>query len=75
MDFTKSSRACLNNPIGKCCNKQHLMKYYKDSIKEFYVMNTSDFVDLWSHHKKFVEQKCDYVCPKKIVFYMKNYRN
>ena len=41
------------------------MKYYKDSIKEFYVMNTSDFVDLWRHHKKFVEQKCDYVCPEK----------
>ena len=28
-------------------------------------MNTSDFVDLWRHHKKFVEQKCDYVCPEK----------
>ena len=28
-------------------------------------MNTNNFVDLWRHHKKFVEQKCDYVCPEK----------
>ena len=66
MDFSKSSRVCLNvNPTWKCCDKQHFMKYQKDSIKEYYVMNTDDFVDLWRHHKKFVEQKCDYVCPEK----------
>ena len=66
MDFSKSSRVCLNvDPTWKCCDKQHFMKYQKDSIKEYYVMNTDDFVDLWRHHKKFVEQKCDYVCPEK----------
>ena len=27
-------------------------------------MNTNNFADLWRHHKKFVEQKCDLVCPK-----------
>ena len=66
MDFSKSSRVCLNvDPTWKCCDKQHFMKYQKDSIKEYDVMNTVDFVDLWRHHKKFVEQKCDYVCPEK----------
>ena len=44
---------------------QYFMKYDKDSIKEYFVMNTSDFVDLWRHHKKYVEQKCDFICPKK----------
>ena len=52
------------------------MKYKKDSIKEYYVMNSDDFIHLWRHHKKFVEQKYDYVCPEKeMFFYMKNYRN
>ena len=48
---------------------QYFMKYDKDSIKEYFVMNTSDFVDLWRHHKKFVEQKCDFVCPKNEICY------
>ena len=65
MDFSKSSRVCLNvDPTWKCCDKQHFMKYQEDSITEFYVLNTDGFVDLWRHHKKFVEQKCDFVCPK-----------
>ena len=69
MDFSKSSRVCLNvDPTWKCCDKQHFMKYQKNSMKEYYVMNTDDFVDLWRHHKKFVEQKCDYVCPEKNCF-------
>ena len=47
MNFTKSSRVCLNiDPSWKCRDKQHFMKYYEDSVKEFFVMNTSDFVDL-----------------------------
>ena len=33
-------------------------------------MNTSDFVDLWRHHKKYVEQKCDFICPKKEICYL-----
>ena len=65
MDFSKSSRVCLKvDPTWKCCDKPHFMKYQKDFIKEYYVMNTDNFVDLWRHHKKFVEQKCDFVCPK-----------
>ena len=68
MDFSKSSRVSLNiDPIWKCCDKQHFMKYEKDSIKEYFVLNTSDFVNLWRHHKKFVWQKCDFVCPKKEI--------
>ena len=71
MDFTKSSRICLNvDPIWKCWDKQHFMKYYKTSVKEYFVMNTSDFVDLWRHHKKFVKQKCDFVCPKNEICYL-----
>ena len=70
MDFSKSSRVCLNDdPTWKYCDKQHFMKYQKDFIKEYYVMNTDDFVDLWRHHKKFVEQKFDYVCPEKNFFF------
>ena len=33
-------------------------------------MNTSDFIDLWRHHKKYVEQKCDFVCPKNEIYYL-----
>ena len=71
MNFTKSSRVCLNvDPIWKCCDKQHFMKYDKDSIKEYFVMNTSDFIDLWRHHKKYVKQKCDFICPKNEICYL-----
>ena len=49
---------------------QHFMKYDKDSIKEYFVMNTSDFLDLWRHHKKYVEQKCDFICQKKEICYL-----
>ena len=41
-----------------------------DSVKEYFVMNTSDFIDLWRHHKKYVEQKCDFVCPKNEIYYL-----
>ena len=40
------------------------MKFSEDSIKTYFVMNTSDFVDLWRHHRKFVQEKCDFLCPK-----------
>ena len=60
MDFTKSSRVCLI-----------LIQFGKlDSVKEYFVMNTSDFIDLWRHHKKYVEQKCDFVCPKNEIYYL-----
>ena len=54
---------------------QYFMKYDKDSIKEYFVMNTSDFVDLWRHHKKYVEQKCDFICPKKEICYLRKRLN
>ena len=78
MDFSKSSRVCLNvDRTRKCCDKQHFMNYQKDSIKEYYVMNTYDFVDLWRHHTKNLLNKnvTTFVQKKKIVFYLKNYRN
>ena len=64
MYFTKSTRSCINDPTEKCRSNQHFMKYFKDSIKEYFEMNTNDFVDLWRHHSKFVEQKCGAVCSK-----------
>ena len=33
-------------------------------------MNTDDFANLWRDHKSFVEQKCDYLCPKKYIFFL-----
>ena len=62
MDFTKSksSRKCLND---SCCDKQHFIRYMKDSASNWFVVNTSDFIDMWRHHKKYVEKTCDYVCP------------
>ena len=72
MDFTKLSRVCLNiDPIWKCCDKQHFMKYYKDSVKEYYVMNASDFVDLWRHHKNYVEQNLTLFVQKRHYFLKK----
>lgn len=64
MNFTKSSRRCINS-TEKCCDNQYFMKYFKDSAKEYFEMNTSDFVDLWRHHSKFVEKKCG-VCVQKM---------
>ena len=72
MDFTKSSRICLNID-SICYDKQHFMKYYKDSVKECFAMNTSDFVDLWRHHKNLLnENVTTFVQKKKFVIYMKN---
>ena len=62
MDFTKSSRKCLKDKYS-CCDKQHFMRYMKDSAGNWFVVNTSGFIDMWGHHKKYVEKTCDYVCP------------
>ena len=35
----------------------------KDSASDWFVVNTSDFIEMWRHHKKYVEKVCDIVCP------------
>ena len=63
MDFTKLSRRCLNDKYS-FCDKHNFMRYMKDLASNWFVINTSDFIDMWRHHKKYVEKTCDYVCPK-----------
>ena len=63
MDFTKSSRKYLNDIYSTCCDKQHFMIKMKDSASDWFVVTTSDFIDMWRHHKKYVEKVCDIVCP------------
>ena len=63
MDFSKSSRICCT---GFACHKQHYMKRFKDSIKTYFVVDTSDFVSVWRHHQKMVYVKCTWgACPHK----------
>ena len=63
MDFTKSSRKCINDKYS-CCDKQHFMRYMKDLASNWFVISTSDFIDVWRYHEKYVEKTCDYVWPK-----------
>ena len=63
MDFTKSSRKCLNDKYSTCCDKQHFMRKMKDSASDWFVVNTSDFIDMWRNNKKYVEKVCDIVYP------------
>ena len=60
MDFTTSQRKCIND---KYCDKQHFMRKMKDSASDWFVVNTSDFIDMWRLHKKYVEKCRDIVCP------------
>ena len=63
MDFSKSSRICCT---GFACHKQHFMKRFKDSIKTYFVVDTSDFASVWRHHQKMVYDKCTWgACPHK----------
>ena len=32
------------------------MKYFKHSVKEYFVMNTGDLIDLWGHNQKIVKK-------------------
>ena len=54
MDFIKLSHKCLPS---KDCDKNHFTKFYQDSGKTFYVINSQDFIDLWWHHKKNFSKK------------------
>ena len=63
MNFTTSSRKCINDKYSTCCDKQHFMRKMKDSTSNWFVVNASDFIDMWRHHKKYVEKVCNIVCP------------
>ena len=39
------------------------MRKIKDSASDWFVFNVSDFIDMWPHHKNYVEKVCDIVCP------------
>ena len=60
MGFTTSQRKCIDD---KCCDKQHFMRKMKDSTSDWFVVNTSDFTDMWRLHKKYVEKCYAIVCP------------
>ena len=63
MDFTTSSRKCINDKYATCCDKQHFMRKMKDSTSDWFVVNTSNFIEMWKHHRKYAEKFCDIVCP------------
>ena len=64
MDFTTSSRKYIHDKYSTCCDKQRFMRKMKDSTSNWFVVNTSDFKDMWRHHKKYVEKVCYIVCPR-----------
>lgn len=63
MNLTKSSRNCISNKYSACCDKQHFMRKMNDFVRDWFVVSTSDFIDMWRHHKKHEEKVCDIVCP------------
>ena len=36
----------------------------KDSASNWYLLNVSDLMDVYRHHKEYIIKKCDWVCPK-----------
>ena len=62
MDFRNgNAKKCLNNNSNIFCSKNHYMKKVDDC---FFILNSSDFFDLYRHHKHFVQKRCDFVCPR-----------
>ena len=67
MDFKTSQRKCLNDQFDSCCDKSDFMRQLSDSASDFFIVNTSDVVDIWRHHKKYVIKCCDYECSKDTI--------
>lgn len=65
MDFSsgESQKKCLNNGSNTFCNKNH---YMKNVDNEFFIVNTSDFFEIVTHHQALVQSRCDIVCPRDI---------
>ena len=54
MNFSsgESQKKCLNNNSNTFCNKNH---YMKNVDGEFFIVNTSDFFEIFRHHKAMVQ--------------------
>ena len=64
MDFKTTQKKCLNNNLNTFCDKSHYIKYQKNENENFFIINTSDFIELWRHRSSFVIARCDIVCPR-----------
>ena len=64
MDFKTTQKKCLNNNLNTFCDKSHYIKYQKNENENVFIINTSDFIELWRHHSSFVIARCDIVCPR-----------
>ena len=64
MDFKTTQKKCLNNNLNTFCDKSHYIKYQKNENENFFIINTSDFIELWRHQSSFVIARCDIVCPR-----------
>ena len=61
MDFKRDhEKKYLNNNSNIFCNKTHLMK----KIDDYFILHSSDLMELFRHQKKYVQEYCDIVCPR-----------
>lgn len=67
MDFKTTQKKCLNNNPNTFCNKNHYLKYEKNELGTCFILNVSDFIDLWRHHKEFVIAKCNHACLRETM--------
>ena len=67
MDFKTSQRKCLNEQFDSCWDKSHFMSQLSDSASDCFIVNASDFVDIWRHHKTYVKKCCYYDCSKDTI--------
>ena len=67
MDFKTTQKKCLNNNWNTFCNKKHYLKYEKNELGTCIILNISDFIDLWRHHKEFVIARCNHACPRQTM--------
>ena len=47
----------------------------KNRASDWYILTVSDLIDIYRHHKEYLIQKCDWVCPKDEIcdLHTKNY--
>ena len=67
MEFFSTEVKCINKKDDTICNKMHYLKYMKDSASDWYVLLVSNLIKIYNHHKQYVVEKCDWVCPKKEI--------
>ena len=67
MEFFKNESKCINEKNDNICTKKQYFKHMKDSASDWYLLNVSDLMDVYRHHKEYVIKKCDWVCPKENI--------